>query len=104
MQTILTIEDILKVKLVTSDFRVIYNLFVHGPTRSSELFHLSRASAANFQIILRRLRNDGLIVAQQVDSDGRARVYDLAPQTRLQIEEIVSDERGGRLLRLASQR
>jgi len=91
MHRILELEKSLDLRLVTSDYKIISSLYLHGAMRSSDLFGVSGSSAANFQIILRRLKNEKVIVAQQLHEDGRARIYDITPEVRDIIDTIFSD-------------
>jgi len=92
MKRILDLENKFKIRLVTGEFEILTHLYFNGPTRSRELSLHTKSSVANFQIILRRMRDDGLIVYHQIDLDGRVRVYDLAREVRQEISETFKSE------------
>lgn len=82
MQRIFFLEGKLRLRLITSEFEILAWLYFNGPTRSRELCGKTKASVANFQIILRRMREEGVIVPCIDAQDRRARAYDLAPGVR----------------------
>lgn len=78
MGQIFALESALKLRLVTGNFEVIYALYEGGATPSRELARRTKVSMANFQVILKRLREEGIVVIEQDASDGRKRRYALA--------------------------
>jgi len=92
MNRILELETKFRLKLITAEFEILCALYFNGATRSSELALKTKASVANFQIILRRLRDEGLVVHRQDDGDGRVRVYDLSREIREEIGQVFGNE------------
>lgn len=74
---------------MTGEFEILSWLFHHGPTRSRELSICTKVSIANFQIILRRLKDEGLVVSYSDEKDRRVRLFDLAEHVRRDFEEWV---------------
>lgn len=88
MQRIFFLEAKLRLRLITSEFEILAWLYFHGPTRSRELCGKTKALVANFQIILRRMREQGVIVPCADLHDRRARAYDLAPAVRADLAQL----------------
>lgn len=65
-------------------------MLANGPTRSRELSLATKVSIANFQGILRRLRDDGIIVSFCDEKDRRVRLFDLAEHVRQECEVLLS--------------
>lgn len=86
MFSISSIEAKLNLRLVTGEFEIISRLFRHGPTRSRELSMCTKVSLANFQIILRRLKDDNIVVSIPDKNDRRVRLFDLASHVRAECE------------------
>ena len=96
MKRIAYLEAKLKVRLITSEFEILAWLYLHGPTRSRDLSAKTRSSPANYQIIVKRLRAAGIISSQEDYSDGRARIYDLAPAVRQDFADAFEQDPDGR--------
>jgi len=77
---IMALQILLKMRLVTGSFEIVYWLYTNGPTNSRDLARQIKVSPANFQIILRRLREDSLVLIETDDADKRGRRYSLAPE------------------------
>jgi DNA-binding MarR family transcriptional regulator len=88
LSKILQVEEALKLRLVTAHFEIVHWLFVHGPTNSRELARETKVSPANFQIILKRLREDGVVTTEVEDADRRRRRYALAPEIRKKLAAV----------------
>lgn len=86
MFDISSVEMKLNLRLVTGEFEIISWLFRHGPTRSRELSMCTKVSLANFQIILRRLKDDNIVVSIPDKNDRRVRLFDLASHVRVECE------------------
>lgn len=79
------LEKRLRLRLVTSEFEVVSWLYVNGSTPSRDLSRQTKASIANFQLIVRRLKDDGVLIARPGRDDRRVRGYDLSPEVRVEI-------------------
>lgn len=86
MLDISAIEQNLNVRLVTGEYEIIAWLFRHGPTRSRELSMCTKVSLANFQITLRRLKDDNIVISIADEKDRRVRLFDLADEVRAECE------------------
>lgn len=91
MQVLGDLEKRLRLRLVTSEFEIITWLFCNGPTPSRDLARHTKASIANFQLIVRRLKDDGVVVTNLGDQDRRVREYDLSPKIRGEINGIIRE-------------
>jgi DNA-binding MarR family transcriptional regulator len=80
MQRILYLETKLRMRLITAEFEVLSFLYFNGPTKSRDLSLSTKSSIANFQLILRRLRESEVVVVEQDDADQRVRVYRLSSE------------------------
>lgn len=98
MQGIGKIEGALNLRLVTGEFEILSWLFKHGPTRSRELSMCTKVSIANFQIILRRLKEENLIVSEPDAADRRVRLFDLSPHVRDEFENWLNESSAARSL------
>ena len=85
---ILALENELKLRLVTGAFEIVQFLYINGPTNSRELATKTKVSPANFQAILRRLREVGIVVTETEEGDRRRRRYALAPHVDRQIRAL----------------
>jgi len=88
LSKIFELEDVLKLRLVTGAFEILHSLYINGPTNSRLLARETKVSQANFQMILRRLREESVIVMEVEGTDKRKRRYALAPDIRRQIADI----------------
>ena len=82
MQRLMYLENRLNMRLITAEFEILAWLHFNGPTKSRDLSTRTKSSIANFQLILKRMRDDGVIIASPDAHDGRSRLYDLAPAVR----------------------
>lgn len=82
MKRILYLETKLRMRLITAEFEVLSFLYFNGPTKSRDLSLSTKSSIANFQLILRRLRESDVVVVEQDQTDQRVRVYQLSPDIR----------------------
>jgi len=88
MKRILYLEKKLRMRLITGEFEVLSFLYFNGPTKSHDLSLSTKSSIANFQLILRRLRESGVVVVEQELADRRVRVYQLSPEIRREFSRI----------------
>lgn len=80
------LEGRLKARLITGELEIICWLYVHGPTSSRALSERTKVSNANYQMILRRLKDGGVLIVEPGEGDRRVRHYDLSSEVRRQIE------------------
>lgn len=85
------LEKRLRLKLVTSEFEIISWLYVNGSTPSRDLSRCTKASIANFQLIVRRLKEEGILIAKAGCGDRRVREYDLSDVVRVEIDRALMD-------------
>lgn len=86
------LEGRLKARLITGELEIISWLYTHGATSSRALSERTKVSNANYQMILRRLKDEGVLVVQSGEDDRRVRHYDLAPHVRQQIVSAFSGD------------
>lgn len=86
VRVLVELEGRLKSRLITGELEIICWLYAHGPTSSRALSERTKVSNANYQMILRRLKDEGVLVVQAGDGDRRVREYDLSPHVREQID------------------
>lgn len=91
MFILMELERRLRLKLVTSEFEIISWLFVNGSTSSRDLSRCTKASIANFQLIVRRLKEEGILIAQAGSGDRRVREYDLSDAVRTEINRALAE-------------
>lgn len=89
MQVLSELESRLRLRLVTSEFELVSWLYANGSTPSRDLSRRTKASIANFQLIVRRLKEDGVLIAQCGSADRRVREYDLSLSARSEIDKVL---------------
>lgn len=82
MKRILYLESKLRMRLITAEFELLSFLYFNGPTKSRDLSLSTKSSIANFQLILRRLRESAVVEVEQDQIDQRVRVYRLSDEIR----------------------
>ena len=80
------LEGRLKARLITGELEIICWLYANGPTSSRALSEKTKVSNANYQMILRRLKEEGVLIVHAGEEDRRVRHYDLAHHVRQQID------------------
>ena len=103
MQRLLKIESTLNIKLVTGEFEIILWLYANGPTRSTCIAKKTKLSIANFQIILRKMRENGILNLLPNEHDRRGRVYDSAPHVRQTFDQMFDNDLQSRAILCAIQ-
>lgn len=101
MKNILQLETKLKLRLITNEFELLSWLYFNGPTKSRDLAVMTKTSIANFQIILRKLKSCNIIVGSSSTDDRRVRLYDLAPDIRMEFDLIFTTDPEGNSILMA---
>jgi len=95
MHILTDLERRLRLRLVTSEFEVIAWLYANGSTPSRDLSRNTKASIANFQLIVRKLKQDGVLITRCGREDRRIREYDLSDTVRAEIDRALASGEGG---------
>ena len=103
MERLLKIENTLNIKLLTGEFEIILWLFANGPTRSTDIAKKTKMSIANFQITLRKMRENDILKLVQNDADKRGRVYDISPHVRQVFDHMFNNDSQSRAILSAIQ-
>lgn len=93
VRVLVELEGRLKARLITGELEIICWLYANGPTSSRALSERTKVSNANYQMILRRLKEEGVLIVQSGEEDRRVRHYDLAPHARQQIDSTLTRDR-----------
>ncbi len=88
-----SIENVTQTKCLTCDCEIILSVFYQPDMSAGMLFECSRYSSTTFYATLKRLADNGVVVAHTDPKDRRSNVYRLNEPFQKAIEAVMVTER-----------